>query len=261
MRLGASMLCLQASIGAVNDLADIEFDRVGKPAKPIPAGLVEPAVARVWAILALALCLALAVPSGLVTVVVAVACLALGYLYDLRLSRTAFSWLPLALALPLLPVFAWVGATGDLPSGLLSLVPIAMLAGAALLVGNGVVDVERDALAGKATLAVRIGRRPAWLAHAAAFLIAVLAVLALAPTVPATVTSVAGSSDMDVVAAFRALRSLGVPLGALAIVAGVELLGAARPSLRERGWELEGIGTAVVGLGWLAGTALLAAGK
>jgi 1,4-dihydroxy-2-naphthoate octaprenyltransferase len=188
-----------------------------------------------------------------------VACLALGYLYDLRLSRTAFSWLPLALALPLLPVFAWVGATGDLPSGLLSLVPIAMLAGAALLVGNGVVDVERDALAGKATLAVRIGRRPAWLAHAAAFLIAVLAVLALAPTVPATVTSVAGSSDVDVVAAFRALRSLGVPLGALAIVAGVDLLGAARPSLRERGWELEGIGTAVVGLGWLAGTALLAA--
>jgi hypothetical protein len=64
-----------------------------------------------------------------------------------------------------------------------------------------------------------------------------------------------------VVAAFRALRGLGVPLGALAIVAGVELLGAGRPSLRERGWELEGIGTAVVGLGWLAGTALLAAGK
>ena len=28
------MLCLQASIGAVNDLADAEADRVGKPAKP-----------------------------------------------------------------------------------------------------------------------------------------------------------------------------------------------------------------------------------
>jgi len=261
VRLGASMLCLQASIGAVNDLADIEFDRVGKPAKPIPAGLVEPSVARAWAILALAACTVLALPSGPVTVIIAVACLALGYLYDLRLSRTAFSWLPLALALPLLPVFAWVGATGELPSGLLTLVPIAMLAGAALLVGNGVVDVERDALAGKATLAVRIGRRRAWLVHAAAFLIAVVGVLVLAPAVPPTVTSIDGIPDAGAIAALRVLRGLGVPLGALAIVAGMELLGTARPSWRERGWELEGIGTAVVGLGWLAGTALIAGGK
>jgi 4-hydroxybenzoate polyprenyltransferase len=246
------MLCMQASIGAVNDLADIEFDRVGKPDKPIPAGLVGPALARAWAIASLGLCLLLALPSGPATVAVAAVCLALGYLYDLRLSRTALSWLPLALALPLLPVFAWLGSSGELPAEVLALVPIAMLAGAALLVGNGVVDVERDSLAGKATLAVRIGRRPAWLAHAVALAIAVVAALLLVPAAPV------GGDELGATSLLRALRALGVPLGALAIVAGMAILGAARPGVRERGWELEAIGTAALGLGWLAGTALVA---
>jgi hypothetical protein len=35
---------------------------------------------------------------------------------------------------------------------------------------------------------------------------------------------------------------------------------ARRPGLRERGWELEAIGTAIIGLGWLAGTALVESG-
>ena len=247
------MLSMQASIGAVNDLADIEADTLGKPGKPIPAGLVTGAVARVWATGSLALCVLLALPSGAGTVALALACLALGYLYDLRLSRTALSWLPLALALPLLPAFAWLGAAGDVPPGLVTLVPIAMLAGGALLVANGVVDVERDALAGKATVAVRIGRRRAWLAHAVTMAIAVVLALILAPTAP----EVAGQ-DLGGSVALRALRTAGVPLGALAIVAGAWLLGSARPGHRERGWELEAIGTAVLGLGWLAGTALVA---
>ena len=249
------MLGLQVSIGAVNDLADIEADRLGKPAKPIPAGLVTRAAALAWAAGALALCLLLAWPSGLPTVLVGVACVSLGYVYDLRLSRTALSWLPLTLALPLLPVFAWLGATGAVPSGLLTLVPIAMVAGAGLLVANGIVDVERDRLAGKATVAVRIGRPRAWLAQAAALVGAIALAVALAPFPTAPVGPEAGAAT-----ALRALRWIGVPLGAVAIAGGIALLRAARPGIRERGWELEAIGTAVLGLGWLAGTALVEGG-
>ena len=255
-RLGASMLCLQASIGAVNDLADIEVDRLGKPAKPIPAGLVTPAVAQIWAAGSLALCLLLALPSGLATVLVALACVSLGYLYDLRLSRTALSWLPLALALPLLPVFAWLGARGDVPSDLLTLVPIAMLAGAALLVANGLVDVERDAAAGKPTVAVRLGWRRAWLAHLVVIVVAALLALQLAPAVPVATDLETGPT----VTALRLLRGLGLPVGVLALLAGAQIVSARRPGIRERGWELEAIGTAVIGLGWLAGTALLEGG-
>jgi len=249
------MLALQASIGAVNDLADIEADRLGKPAKPIPAGLVTPPVALGWAAAALALCLLLAWPSGLATVVVALACVSLGYLYDLRLSRTVLSWLPLALALPLLPVFAWVGATGDVPSGLLTLVPLAMVAGGALLVANGLVDVERDVLAGKRTVAVRIGWRRAWLAHLGAMVIVVILALQLAPAVGGVVAGAGPAAE-----AMRLLRTFGVPVGALMLIAGAEMVSARRPGLRERAWELEAIGTAVLGLGWLAGMALLEGG-
>jgi len=181
LRLAASMACLQASIGTVNDLVDAPLDAVSKPGKPLVAGHLPGSAARAWAGLTLVLGLIVAAPSGLPTVGVAAAGLGLGYAYDVRLSRTALSWLPLSVALPLVPIFAWLGSTGTVPPGLAALVPVAVLAGGALMVGNGLVDVERDAPAGKATVVVRFGPRRAWLAHALALAAAVALALALAP--------------------------------------------------------------------------------
>jgi 4-hydroxybenzoate polyprenyltransferase len=161
------------------------------------------------------------------------------------LSRTALSWLPLTLALPLVPIYAWLGTTGDVPPGLVVLIPAAVLAGAALIVGNGLVDVERDAPVGKATVAVRIGSRRAWAVHAAAFLVAVATALALAPD----------ASNSPGLELLRIVRRAGIPIGAAVIAVGAALLADRRAGVRERGWELEAIGTAVVGLGWLAGAA------
>jgi 4-hydroxybenzoate polyprenyltransferase len=249
LRLGASMLGMQVSIGAVNDLADVELDRVGKPAKPIPSGMVAAGVARGWAVATGVFGLLLAAPSGLGTIVVWSAALGLGYLYDLRLSRTALSWLPLALALPLVPIFAWLGATGRVPGALLPLVPAAVLAGAALILANGLVDVERDERAGKKTVPVRLGRPQAWAIHAALVGVAVAMAFASAPG-PAAL-AVAGHSLWIVEAA----RSTGLPLGALMVATGAGLLLSSRPAIRERGWELETVGTLVLGVAWLAGIA------
>ena len=248
------MFCLQVSIGAVNDLADIELDRVGKPAKPIPAGMVSVPVARAWAIGSGVVGLALAFRSGVPTVAVGAVGLGLGYLYDLSLSRTVLSWLPLTLALPLVPVFAWLGATHAVPPALFGLVPIALLAGAALTIGNGLVDVERDVLAGKPTIPVRLGRASAWVVHAVLFGVAIVAALVLAPA-PAGAVGVGaegGSGDL-----LGLVRAVGLPLGAAVIIAGASLLTVAGQGLRERGWELEGVGTAALGIGWLAGVAAL----
>jgi 4-hydroxybenzoate polyprenyltransferase len=253
-RLGLSMFCLQASIGAVNDLADVELDRVGKPAKPIPAGMVSVSVARAWAAGAGGLGLALAAPSGVVTVAVAAAGVGLGYLYDLWLSRTPLSWLPLTLALPLVPVFAWIGATGDLPAALMPIVPAAVLAGAALILANGTVDLERDTLAGRATIPVRLGRTVAWALHAALFGVAIAVASISAP-------HFAGPGGPEVVPGVLGVTStVGLRLGALMVAAGAVLLAAKTPGIRERGWELEGVGTAALGIGWLAGVAGLAGG-
>jgi 4-hydroxybenzoate polyprenyltransferase len=244
------MFLLQASIGAVNDLVDRPLDRVQKPAKPLPAGLVSDGLARAWAGLTSALGIALALPSGPIPVAVAALGLGLGYAYDLWLSRTVLSWLPLALALPLVPIYGWLGAAGVIPPGILALIPAGLLAGAGLAIGNGLVDLERDAQVGKATIAVRIGRDRAWAAHAGAFAVAIAIAVLLAPGASTT-----GGRELIAVVGWA-----GIPIGAALVAIGAGLLTGRRASVRERGWELEAIGTAALGLGWLAGLAATAGG-
>lgn len=241
------MLALQASIGALNDVIDIERDRVGKPAKPLVAGTISRPTGIAWAGLALAVGLGLALGSGVETGAVGAVGAALGYAYDLRLSRTAFSWLPLALALPLVPVFAWLGVTGEVPGGLGGLALTAVFAGAGLMIGNGLVDVERDEAAGKMTVAVALGARRGWAVHAAAMAFAAVLAWLLAPA------AVQGS-------ALAAIRSVGLPAGTLALSVGAALVAVRSPRIRERGWELEAVGVALLGLAWLAGTASLGGG-
>ena len=91
IRLGLSMILLQASVGALNDVIDAPSDAGRKPGKPIPAGLVTPAVARGIAAAAALLGVLLAVPSGAATVALAVGLLGLGYAYDLWFKGTAWS--------------------------------------------------------------------------------------------------------------------------------------------------------------------------
>jgi 4-hydroxybenzoate polyprenyltransferase len=251
IRLALAMLFLQASIGAVNDLVDAPIDRAQKRSKPIPRGLVTERIVGTWGGLAAVLGLGLAAPSGPAAMAVAIVGVGLGYAYDLRLSRTVWSWLPLALALPLLPVFAWLGASGGAPPGLAVLALAAGLAGTGLIVGNGLVDFDRDAAAGKGTVAVRIGQRRAWGVHAAALSLAVVALVVSGP--------IGGTPGSGATAPFSAivgvLRSSGIQVGAAVIAVGAGLLAARSASARERGWEVEVIGTAVLGLAWLAGAA------
>jgi 4-hydroxybenzoate polyprenyltransferase len=257
-RLGLSMLGMQASIGALNDVVDAPVDATQKPSKPIPSGLVTARAGVVLGVVAGAVGLALSGLSGPATLVVAIGGLALGHAYNLWLSRTRWSWLPLSLALPLLPIHAWLGATGEVPPGLVALVPTAILAGTALAIANGLVDLERDSRAGRRAIAVELGRRRAWLVHAA--ILAIVAVLAVyvAPSVPSGELSSTGQGVS--LEALGVLRTGGVGAGLVAVIAGAAALAARSAGIRERGWELEAVGVAAIGLGWLAGTAASAAG-
>jgi hypothetical protein len=258
------MLCMQASIGVANDIVDAPLDAGQKPAKPIPVGLVSPQVAAAVAVILGLVGLLLSLPSGAGTVAVAAVGLGLGYAYDVRLSRGGWSWLPLSLALPLSPIHAWLGASGVIPPGLLTLVPTAVLAGAALAIANGLVDVDRDTRAGRRPVAVELGRHRAWLVHVGLLAIVAAAAVFIAPGIPVSTPSGQGSTQgggglpigFD---ALRALRSVGTGLGIALLPAGALALAASRPSVRERGWELEALGIAVAGIGWLAGTAATAA--
>ena len=235
------MVLLQASVGALNDLVDASSDAGRKPGKPIPAGLVRPATARWISWLAGGSGVLLAVPSGWATMGLAVVLLGLGYGYDLWFKGTAWSWLPFALAIPLFPTYGWLGAAGSLPPIWAVLLPTAMLAGAALAVANAMVDVERDRAAGLASVAIQLGRDRAALVNLG--LLGVVWVLAIATV---------GLAGQLVPWAFAALGG-----GAVALV-GWRLLRRDEPSVRERGWEAEAVGVALLAAGWLA--AMAAAG-
>lgn len=243
------MLAIQFSIGALNDLVDAPLDAREKPRKPIPNGLVGRRLAAAVVAGGAAAGILLSAVSGLGTALAALGCLGLGFAYDLRLSRTALSWLPLALALPLLPIHAWLGATGVIPAGLVTLVPVAIVAGAGLALANGLVDIDRDGRVDRRGIAVALGRRHAWLAQTTALGTAAVLALAVAP-------STDGGSTGSGLEVLRWIRVAGVALGAGLLLAGAAALASGRADLRERGWELEAVGVAAIGLGWMAGTAL-----
>jgi 4-hydroxybenzoate polyprenyltransferase len=232
------MLLLQFGIGAANDWADAAADATARPAKPIPAGLVRrPTAARI-AGGAAAAGLALAALAGLPTLAVAAAGFATGLVYDLRLKRTRWSWLPYAVGIPLLPVFAWIGAAGSLPASFAVLVPIAMVAGAALAVANAVADVEGDLAAGIETIATSLGLDQARRIGGALEGLVVLAALSSA--------ALLGGDPAWLVVAGG---------GSIVVLVGLALGWSRRPTTRRHGWEVQAVGLAIVAAGWLGALA------
>jgi 4-hydroxybenzoate polyprenyltransferase len=236
VRLGLAMLALQASIGALNDLVDAPFDAGRKPGKPIPAGLVSPAVARAIVVGTAGLGMVLTAPSGLGLVAVSGSILVIGYGYDLVAKGTAWSWLPFAVGIPLLPVFGWFGAVGTLPSLFAVLLPSAVMAGSALAIANSRADMDRDEAAGLASVAIRLGARRAW--AVGSWLLAIVVVVALGSL------WLRDAPTLAVAATFGA----ALPLGA-----GVVLGRTSSAARRERAWELQAIGVALLAAAWLWG--------
>jgi len=235
------MLALQASIGALNDVVDAGRDAGRKSGKPIPRGLVGIASARWIVVAGLVAGLGLSAPSGPATFVVAALGVGVGYLYDLRLSQTAWSWLPFALGVPLLPLFAWLGSQGTVPATLVTLFPIGVIAGAGLALANALADVERDTAAGKPSAAVQLGRERAWAIQVV--LLAAAAVLAIA-FLPVGRAGVPAETQL----ALRVvvIAGCGVLLGAAVLVRRADA------QWRERAWEIEAVAVAVIGAAWLA---------
>jgi 4-hydroxybenzoate polyprenyltransferase len=235
VRLALGMLGLQFAIGAANDLADASRDRVGRPDKPIPAGLVNPHHAVAVLLVASFAGLWAAGSVGVAALVVGTVGLADGLIYDFRLKGTAISWVPFALGVGLLPVYAWFGAAGVLPPIFWGIVPLAFVAGATLALANSLADLERDLLAGAASVATALGRGRALVGSA--FTLGLLQL--------AVVTS---SVVVGPLPASLAAELAGAALGWLG------LRSAASPNERARrlGWEVQAVGVVVMGAGWLA---------
>ncbi len=228
LRLFVAMTTLQLAIGAMNDLVDAERDTLTGRRKPIPLGFVgRKSAAAVAAGTALA-GLVVAASLGPAILGLAILGLGLGLGYDLRLRSLGLGWLAFALAIPLVPIFGWLGGSGSLPGPVLLLAAASVPAGVGLAVSNGLRDVGSDELSGTPSLARRLGSLAPRLV-AIAYLVALLILL--------------GGIGL--------FGGGGVGLGLVAVGIGLVGIGLLVPA-RSRAWEVQAIGLAVVAVGWLS---------
>lgn len=177
---------MQLSIAVLNDYCDRHLDAVGKPTKPIPRGLIYPAEALAGALLLALLMFILLLFLNPLALLISLLYFALGLGYNFGLKATPWSGIVFALAIPLIPLYAFVGM-GRFLLLVFWLVPVAALLGVALNLANSLPDLEEDSAQHARTLAVVLGlRRSFLLSHSLIVLSALLiALLTLTGRTPA----------------------------------------------------------------------------
>jgi len=179
---------MQISIAMINDYCDRDLDAASKPEKPIPRGLVSPHEALIAGLLMIVFMVLLLLPLNPLALIISLVYLTLGQAYNLGLKSTPLSGIVFALAMPLIPLYAFAGVGRVLPF-LFWLVPVGFLLGVALNLANSLTDLEEDSAYGAKTLAVVLGVKGSFrachlLLLTGAALIALLMVLHIVPAAP-----------------------------------------------------------------------------
>ena len=152
----AAHAAMQISIAMLNDYCDRRLDAASKSGKPIPRGLIYAREALIGGLVMIAIMLILLIQLPLLALLVSLCYLVLGQAYNLGLKSTPFSGIVFALAMPLIPLYAFAGI-GRVPYVLFWLIPTGFLLGIALNLANSLPDIEQDAANGAKTLAVVLG--------------------------------------------------------------------------------------------------------
>jgi 4-hydroxybenzoate polyprenyltransferase len=228
----AAFLAGQLSVGWSNDWLDAARDAsVGRRDKPVATGAVRrSAVGRAAAVAAVAavpLSLALGWAAGAAHLVA----VGSAWSYNLRLKRTAWSWLPFALSFGLLPAVVTLALPGT-PAPPWWTVGAGALLGVGAHLVNVLPDLDDDLATGVNGLVQRLGRTAAAVL-APVVLVAATVLVAVGPPGPVSRTSEAGlavAALSATVAAAVAAHGKGaspqarwVPLLATAVVALVDV--------------------------------------
>jgi 4-hydroxybenzoate polyprenyltransferase len=200
----AAHAAMQVSIAMINDYCDRSTDAQSKPEKPIPRGLVLPHEALVAGLLMIVIMLVLLTQLPLLALIISLCYLALGQAYNLGLKSTPLSGIVFALAMPLIPLYAFAGV-GRTPPIVFWLVPAGFLLGVSLNLANSLPDLEQDAIHGVRTLAVVLGLRSSFAICQAfivlcAALIGMLMLTGVVPANPRVIVAVLISTCLVVVA-------------------------------------------------------------
>lgn len=154
----AAHTAMQLAIAVLNDYYDRRLDILSKRDKPIARGLVRPREALIFGLCLILIMFLLLLPLNPLALLFSLLYLACGLAYNLGLKSTPFSGVVFALAIPLIPVYAFVGVGRIIPV-VFWFIPVAALLGVALNLANSLSDIEEDKAHNARTLAVLLGIR------------------------------------------------------------------------------------------------------
>jgi 4-hydroxybenzoate polyprenyltransferase len=155
-----AMAAIQTSVGIFNDYYDRDLDAVAKPYRALPAGLVSAQSAYRAAWIAVALGLGAAATLGLSSMLVLALGAAMGFLYSARLKRSVLSWLPYAIAYPMVPLWVWV-SLGKFRPEMFLIYPTAIPFSLGVHLCNQLRDYDDDTQQGMRGLTQHLGKQTA----------------------------------------------------------------------------------------------------
>jgi 4-hydroxybenzoate polyprenyltransferase len=179
-------IAMQLSIAVLNDYCDRQRDALSKKTKPIVRGLVRPHEALIAGILLMLIMVVLLLPLNPLALLISLLYLACMQGYNVGLKVTPLSGIVFALAIPLIPVYAFVGMGHFVPF-LFWLVPVGALLGVVLHLANALPDIEEDAESSARTLTVVLGVKGSFIACSLLIFLAIalIGVLAISGLVSA----------------------------------------------------------------------------
>ncbi len=156
--LVVAVLSGQLSVGWSNDAIDAPIDiAAGRTAKPIVAGVLS--VRGLWVAAVAALIttvVASFVAAGLLGGAIQVIAVASAWLYNLRLSRTTWSWLPYAVSFACVTPFITFGLAPPMTPALWA-IAVFVSTGVAAHLANALPDLATDQERGLGGLVTRLG--------------------------------------------------------------------------------------------------------
>ncbi|MGQ9542928.1 MAG: UbiA family prenyltransferase [Candidatus Bathyarchaeia archaeon] len=160
--LGASTAAfLMAGTMAINDYYDLEVDRVNRPDKPLPSGIINPLHAIILGVTACGLGLVAAALLNISSLLIALFALVLMLYYNAKGKRGGLPGNIIVSTCIGLPFIYGGAAVGKITPILLLFSSISFMANLGREITKGIVDVEGDRAGGVRTVAVRYGPKVA----------------------------------------------------------------------------------------------------
>jgi 4-hydroxybenzoate polyprenyltransferase len=174
-------LSMQLSVAVFNDYCDRERDALSKKNKPIARGVILPGEALLVTLLLILVMLLLLIHLNRLAILTTLLYFAFGQSYNLSLKSTPAGGIVFALAIPLIPVYAFAAVDHVTPF-IVWQIPVAVLLGLALHLANALPDIEQDATNRMRNIVVMLGRKRTMIAITILIILAAILVEVLAVT-------------------------------------------------------------------------------